>query len=157
MSVGGYLQYGFGFTSDGAERGFCSRPGYRCPSSVVRWGGDVRFRLLPHRRWDPWLGVGMGYEEGSTDIHPSDYESPPLGEVRVTVSGFEYVHLEAGVDYRLFGNFAVGAFAAMTVAHYSHETITRSGQGSPSTMSIPGHNTHEWILFGMRSSYLWGL
>jgi hypothetical protein len=99
----------------------------------------------------------MGYEEGSTDIHPSSYDRPALTDVRVTVSGLEYVHVEAGADYRLFGNLAVGAFATMTVAHYSQETITRAEPGSPPPASIPGGNTHEWIMFGVRSSYLWGL
>lgn len=157
VSVGGYFQYGIGFTNDRGLHGFCSRPGYSCPSSVVRWGGDVRFRLLPRWRLDPWLGVGMGYEEGSTHIHPSNDESASLSDVRVTVSGLEYAHLEAGADYRLFGNLAVGAFATMTVAHYSHETITRAEPGSPPPTSIPGRSVHEWMLLGVRLSYLWEL
>jgi hypothetical protein len=160
-SVGVFFQSGPSFVNGepGAWTEQCSHYEYSCSSSVLRWGAGARIHLMPDQRVDPWLGAGMGYEKMSLDGYFYDGMGGRT-ESHWTASGLEFVNLDAGADFRMLSAFAIGAYVTVTVAHYSHQTqfYPIAGQRSPGggRTDVSGDAIHEWIMFGLRLSYLFG-
>jgi outer membrane protein len=160
--IGAFYQYGVGYAH--RFRGFsCSQPGFDCSVSMVRWGGDVRFHLRPGRRIDPWIATGMGWESMSHTLSRGDPSVPPgTIEVHSRASGLEYLHVDAGCSFRLFRGLSLGPFVALTVAHYSEESRHRPPSyleqtGFSAKFDVPSNAIHEWIMFGLKISYLFRL
>jgi outer membrane protein len=158
--LGAFFQYGIGFVNEGSGglANICAQQGYHCSSSILRFGGDVRFHVMPGRKVNPWLGAGLGYEKMSFDAHIAVNELTPSQDVHATASGIEFLHLDAACDYRLAANLFIGPFISVSVARYLNEELTfpESGQRLPFVRSvdIPNSAIHEWIMLGLRASYL---
>jgi hypothetical protein len=120
--LGVFYQYGFGFVSDRPDSwvGSCKQPVYSRSVSMVRFGGDVRFHLMPGRRIDPWLGAGIGYEKMYFD--GSIFDGVEETETHWTASGFEFLHVDVGGDYRVSRYLSIGTFLSVSIAHYSEQT-----------------------------------
>jgi hypothetical protein len=91
-------------------------------------------------------------------IHCRDSVTGGQTESHWTASGFEFLHAEAGSDYRVARNLSIGPFFSVSVAHYSSQTnwYPAAGQRSlySATFDIPNSAIHEWIMFGLRVSHL---
>jgi hypothetical protein len=139
--VGSYLVYAVTPLADQAFNGHCKDNGASCSSHDIRLGIDASYHVLPDGRFDPWFGVGFGYEwlswsgsEGGTTLD--------LG-----VSGWEFVNLQGGLDFRLLnGALGVGPFMSLAFTQYSSD----SGFASS---AFPNQTFHEWFMFGARGDY----
>ena len=142
LFLGAYSSYGFLAPSANACKESCS--GYD-----LRVGVEAAYHFLPAHRFDPWVGLGAGYEwmhlAGTAD----------RASEALTLQGFELVNVQAGLDYALGRGFKVGPFASFSLGEFENESVTyTSGEGQyVSSGSIPQTGYHEWLTFGVRGSF----
>jgi hypothetical protein len=132
--LGGYFSYGIALL----PKDSCAS-GVSCSAHDIRFGVDVGYHVLPNNRsLDPWFAIGAGYEilGGS--------ESADQRSVDFSFGGFEYGHLEAGID---LPRAQVGPFVMASVGEY--------GSASLAGTSVPDLPTamHSWFELGMRGYF----
>ena len=72
----------------------------------------VHYHILPDAQFDPWVGLGLGYElvtaseSGSATIENTTFNV----DGSATLKGFQFLILEAGGDFKATPDFAVGPF-----------------------------------------------
>jgi hypothetical protein len=129
IHAGGYVQYAQALPAN-------------CPSDASCVGYDIRFgieaayHLQPESTFDPWGGVGIGYE-----IMFEKNASDSVGTESSVSSGIEFINLQVGGDFRLAPRFWLGPWLTFSLAEYLTDL-----QGA-----IPA--VHEWFLFGLRGRY----
>ena len=137
LSAGLYFSYGIvQLSSD--EKDACDAFGVSCSASNTRLGIQAAYafnQVSP--QFVPWAGVGLGYEWLTEKI--------ALGGVSAsqTATGFEFLNLQVGGDYKVNPKFAVGPYAQLSIGQYSEvesESITDKG-------------VHEWFGFGVRGKF----
>jgi len=155
--VGLYGQYGFVSVRDksnpndwgcGAVQ---TQPGVTqtqtCSGHDLKLGLEGKYSFLPKSGADPWIGLGVAYEdlklvhEGTITYPPPDSQSGPytLG------FGFQGVDLDlkAGVDFKATEALSAGPFVSYSVGEYFH--------GSDGT--IESKALHEWLTIGVRGTF----
>ncbi len=137
---GGYFSYGFAALGDPVAASCAS--GATCSARTLRIGLAAYYHMAPRGQYDPWLGVSVGYEQAKVSA------SGPGGSSDATISGFELMNLQAGLDYRASSLFAVGPFLSAGVGQYSH-IDAGSTSGSISNTAL-----HGWLSFGLRMSFM---
>jgi hypothetical protein len=147
--VGGYFTYGLTALSDKDFGGNCKQPGVGCSSNDIRLGVNGQYHVLPDGRFDPWFGAGFGYEWFSAT------ESPGNTTFHSGFSGWEFLNLQAGLDFRLLdGALGIGPFMAFTIDQYSSQSIPDpNGDGGTTGQSVSNQALHEWLLFGARGDF----
>ena len=142
LSVGAYLSYGFGQLASDA----CF-DGASCSAS------DTRFSLQGLYSFNkdgtafvPWLGAGFGYEWASYSVKGGGEE------LEFGFSGFEFLNLQAGANYKVNEKLSFGPYAQFSVGQYSSAEITIPGEGSFSG-DIQEKGVHQWFGFGVRGSF----
>jgi len=144
LYAGLYFEYGVGLVSSKTCVSGCS-------SNVVRIGIDAQYRILPESSFDPWVGIGLGYEIlngsaiGTTGVTAGRQEG-------IAFNGFEFVNLQAGLDYKPLANLGIGPFLAFSVAEYTNVGESLDGVSVPGT-TITSTAVHEWIYLGVRGEY----
>jgi hypothetical protein len=113
--------------------------GVGCQLFDLRAGMDVQFHVSPARLWDPWFGVGAGYESLGVTFAGAGPS--------IWASGFELVNLQAGLDARLDAFHAIGPFVTLTTAEYVWKDPLPSSSGFAET------SLHEWLIFGVRAVF----
>jgi hypothetical protein len=141
--LGAYVEYGVGVGSP-VSRVFCDEnapvaPGGDCTLRDFRFGGDARVHLLPQSRFDPWLGIGAGYEVLTRR------------ETNLSLRGWEFVHLEAGGDAALGSELVVGPFVSAALTRYTVSAATDNFGESVGTIRDP--QVHVWLSFGIRAAF----
>ncbi len=136
---GGYFSYGFAALGDPVAAACAS--GASCSAHTLRIGLAAYYHIAPRAQYDPWLGLSVGYEQASVSA------SGPGGSGDATISGFELMNLQLGLDYRASSLFAVGPFVSGGVGQYS-----RIDAGSTSG-NISNTALHGWVSFGLRLSF----
>jgi len=131
LYVGGYFQFAIGMTP-----GDCAG----CSANVMRFGLNVHYHLLPRYDYDPWVGIGTGYEILNLS---------GLGTSSTSLRGFEFVNLQVGVDIPVTDNVTVGPFVAFSIAEYTNGSGL-SGTGLSFEM---GKKPHEWLILGIRGVF----
>ncbi|HMF43845.1 MAG TPA: outer membrane beta-barrel protein [Polyangia bacterium] len=129
FSVGGLFQYAVAQTKN------CPSS---CSASVMRFGVEGIYNVRSGGAFDPWLGLGVGYEQLSLSVSgvgDGDYH------------GFEFATIHAGGDYRMAPNFALGPFVSFSLAQYSG--VSSGGQSA----DIPNTAMHEWLQLGIRGLF----
>ena len=130
-----YFQYGIAFASDT----FCPA-GVSCSASNVRFGAEAMYTFASEG-FSPWLGVGIGYEW-------LNLTAEALGtSVDFQVSGFEYLNLQLGGDWKLSPTFKVGPFVSFSLASY--DSLSVAGLSG----DIANTTTHEWLQFGLKGTF----
>jgi len=152
--IGGYFQYGFALVNNGSAFqastsgvAACTIAGVSCSGSEVRVGAEILYGFAPSSSWQPWAGLGFGYEW--TNLHASG----PGGEADVQYRGWEFLNIQAGVDFKIGDSFALGPFVAFSMGEY--ETIAVSATGQPTQdINIPSSSSsfHEWLQFGLKGT-----
>src|SRR6266508_4981332 len=129
--AGGYFQWGFALVSEEV----CPRPLLRCKSTDLRFGLEVHwhFKSLVNRgswagAFDPWVGLGAGYESTIIQLSAGEAKSHQTDE------GFEFGHLQLGGDYAGLAPWRIGAFTSLAIAEYTNRT-TGTPAGSASSRS----------------------
>jgi hypothetical protein len=142
LSVGAYVSYGFGQLASGA----CDA-GVSCSASDTRFGlqGLYSFNAAG-AAFVPWVGAGIGYEVAS-------YSMEADGEkLEFDLSGWEFLNLQAGANYRVNDRVSFGPYVQFSVGQYSSAEVTMPGVGSFSG-DIPEKGVHQWFGFGVRGSF----
>ncbi len=143
--VGLLFQYGFGLVGSAGDR-FCNQSGVTCSASDTTLGIGAHFHLNPTASFDPWIGLGVGYEW-------FDLSTSFAGQSgSLTESGLEYVNVQLGGDIGVAPNLAVGPFVSFSAGQYGSVSQDNVATGSTSR-DIVDKSFHEWLLFGVRGAY----
>jgi hypothetical protein len=137
FAAGAYLSYGFGqLNSDFAD--FCDFNGVDCSLRNLRFGvqGIYTFNQA-NASMIPWVGAGFGYEWNTLK------GSAGGASVEATESGFEFLNLQVGGDFKVNEQFAIGPYAQLSIGQYSNI------EGA----SIPEKAMHQWLGFGIRGKF----
>jgi hypothetical protein len=117
-----------------------------CSGWQVRGGPLVMFRAMPHANFTPFFAAGAGYEwltrSASTDA----------ASVRVSAHGFEYVNLQAGMEFRKGGDL-YGMFVSYSMGKYTSESLSIESDtlgDSDDSRDIEDPKIHGWLGIGAR-------
>ncbi len=141
--VGIFFQYGFAFVNNN-QNPDCAQSGVSCSAKDLRLGLNVHYHFSPGESFDPWVGLGAGYEWLALD------ESGGGASVSLTGSGFEFGNLQLGGDFAVAPNFGIGPFLTVTLAEYSHLSGAIDTDLSPKSI-------HSWVMGGVRGVFDIGL
>jgi len=154
--VGGYFSYGVASMSNQAWGSDCNQAGVGCSGSDIRLGVNAHYHVLPDGHFDPWFGVGFGYEWASTGLTVDAAHSNTGASITESggASGWEFVNFQGGLDFRLLnGTLGVGPFVTFAVSQYSSQSQPSDTNGGTTGSSISNQAVHEWFLFGVRGDY----
>ncbi len=155
LYAGAYFEYGIGILGSAAKAGYLCDQGVSCSGSQLRFGVDFVYTLLPRAKFVPWVGLGAGYEIVKTGGSAANQS------VDETFKGWEFVHLQLGVDYRIWPAFRVGPFATFTFAQFStvdtpiyvDPTTGTSTIGPSHSVDLQQKALHEWLQLGLKATY----
>jgi long-subunit fatty acid transport protein len=144
IAVGAYASYGFGQQ----DIDVCSQ-GIDCSARVVRFGlqGSYTFNQV-QAALVPWAGVGFGYEMGGLEMTGGGEKAT------YDYSGFEFLNLQVGGDYKVNEQFSVGPYLQFSIAQYSNAKFENSVDPAENfDGSITDKGVHEWFGFGLRGKF----
>jgi hypothetical protein len=152
LFLGAYVQYGFGFVGDAIDEGCDRSDEIDCTATDVRLGLQLHYHIAPQSAANPWLGLGAGYEWMSLGTEAAGMEAG------VTLSGFEFINLQLGLDFRLARHLFAGPFVSMSVGQYDEISFDCDGpfcsELSTSTDGeIEDTAIHGWVVLGLRATY----
>jgi hypothetical protein len=119
--------------------------GFDCTATGLRAGlqGEYAFLTGPVR---PWVGLGVGYEWVQTHL-----EGKTLAlDLATRHSGPEFLHLQAGTDFRFNPSFGLGPFVTLTAMQYTSCSFELSGQRQ--ACELDDRAWHGWVLLGARGT-----
>lgn len=137
LLVGAFVQYGI-----------TSPPSSECPLSScigddLRIGVEAEYHLRPHATVDPWFGLGVGYEWARV----VSATSGSADEAITWLSGFQFVDVQLGADFRVLHPFPFGPFLDASLGEFNSMTTNATGV----TTNLPyGTALHGWIILGVR-------
>ena len=132
--VGLYGQYGFVSVKN------CDT-GVSCSAHDLRIGVQGQYHIMPSESVDPWLGLGIGYESLGTSRSAAGMSQDG------SLSGWEFLNLQGGVDFLATSAFTVGPFLSISLDQFSSASV-----GSVSA-DITNKALHEWITFGAKGTF----
>jgi opacity protein-like surface antigen len=141
--VGLFFQYGFAFVNND-QNPDCAQSGVSCSAKDLRLGVNVHYHFSPGESFDPWVGVGAGYEWLALDVSAGTLTASE------TAGGFEFGNLQLGGDFAVAPNLGIGPFFAITLAEYNH--LSGNTDADLATKSI-----HGWVMGGVRGVFDIGL
>jgi hypothetical protein len=130
--------------------------GRSCEGTDVRLGIEGQYHFQPGLRWDPWLGVGAGYEWLHLGYSGgSGNAGDGSSNESTTLRGFELLNVQAGVDYALCSGLRVGPFASFAVDEFSDAKTLSTTETVVHEQSADISNTalHDWLTVGVRGSF----
>lgn len=137
--AGAYFMYGIGLLNK--DKLNCDS----CSGSDMRFGIQAQYHLMPAETFDPWIGLGIGYEIASFS------SSSALGDVKSSSKGMEFIHVQVGGDYKVSPNLAIGPFATFAIGQYSSGTVEVGGNSKSD--DIQDKELHQWLMLGVRGSF----
>jgi hypothetical protein len=131
IMLGLYGQYGFVQLKDCDD----------CSSHDIRFGVQGQYHLSPAESVDPWLGLGVGYEiiSVSRTLQGTDFT--------VSDTGFEFLNLQGGADFKLADAFTLGPFVSFSLGQYSNQSA------GDESASIENKALHEWLTIGAKGTF----
>ena len=144
LFVGGFFQYGFVLIGDNPT---CDKSNVSCNVYDIRFGIESQFHILPGKIFDPWLGVGFGYEILGQSI------SSGSQSVSVSLRGLQFVDFQVGGDYRVSDSFAIGPFVDFSVGQFSSASISAPAPIGDTDADIKDQKIHEWLTLGVRGVF----
>ena len=148
LTAGLYFQYARAALSERAPLGqsSCSAGGAGCSgASATRLGAELLYGTSPGERWEPWFGVGTGYEWLGYDFRDS------TGSGSISYRGWEWVNLQAGLDFVASSDAAFGPWVAVCVGEYSTARLESGGQSIDGDISRKA--VHGWLQLGFRARF----
>ena len=143
--IGGSFQYAALFVASNATTG-CGQGEVSCSGHDLQLGILAAYHPVQAGALDPWVGLGIGYESAEVDVTQGSMSA----SARVT--GFQFLNLLAGADYKLDSNFGIGPLVSLSLGEYSNQQACAAGGQCVST-SISNSALHEWLTFGVRGAY----
>jgi outer membrane autotransporter protein len=107
-------------STNGTDAGDCSETDYR-------FGVDVEYAFRPEQVWQPWVGVGAGWEV--TNQFQTDLSGD---ESTGSLNGVELAHVNVGNDWRISPRDKLGVYGLVTFDTYDNGYV------------------HEWYMVGIR-------
>lgn len=143
--LGAYFQYGIvSINKDSPANSACNKSGVDCSASSMTFGVMGAYHIMPDQTFDPWVGLGVGYEMLSGKASAGGVES------KSSFSGLQFANLQVGGDYRVNKNLGIGPFVSFAIGQYGSCTSDPGGkdcfQGVDKAM-------HEWLTIGVRGAY----
>src|SRR5271166_5574610 len=138
--IGADFAYGITFINN--DKTGCGMPGASCSSNDLMFGIDAHYHFMPDAQFDPWAGVGVGYEILSLSEGPAS----------ANFNGFQFLNLQGGADYKVTPQLGVGPFLMFSLGQYS-SCSESSGGMSAGSCTIPQQAMHEWLTIGVRGTY----
>ncbi|GAC1558044.1 MAG: hypothetical protein NVS3B10_17570 [Polyangiales bacterium] len=139
--VGLYLALGFAVEGGSSHSGLLDEDAFEA-------GVMVAYHVTPGRRADPWVGVGIGFEQFTAGASGVE-----------TYQGLTFFDLQVGVDLPVSERWSIGPVVSLAVGRYSSiSTPARGaygayGSGGGVARDIPNSPFHEWLLVGVRGAY----
>ncbi|MGZ3474921.1 MAG: hypothetical protein ACXWUG_11955, partial [Polyangiales bacterium] len=148
--AGVYFQYGIILAKKGTDPGNCPDAA-SCSGSDMRFGVNAQYHLMPDQSFDPWVGVGIGYEILSLK------ESANGRDGKSSAKGLEFLNLQVGGDYKVAPNLGIGPFISFSLGQYSGASVD-NGAGSTDIdfdgeAGRPKKALHEWLTIGLRGTF----
>src|SRR5262249_38886165 len=108
---------------------------------------DAHYHFMPEATFDPYVGLGIGYEIASANA--------TLGGTSAggSFSGFQFFNLQAGGDYKLMPNLGVGPFVIFSLGQYSSCSLSGAAAALGGTCTIQQQAMHEWLTLGVRGVF----
>lgn len=115
--------------------------GFTCSGTHTRVGVMVAYHLLPSDTFDPYFGIGTGYEVLRTS------RSADGTSVDIVARGFELIDLELGGDVRLGRSWRIGPVLSGSIGRFT--TIAVNGTPSTDFETV----LHAWAALGFRGAF----
>ena len=116
-----------------------------CSAKDLRLGLNVHYHFSPGESFDPWVGLGAGYEWLALD------ESAGAISVSETATGFEFGNLPARRRFlRRPATSPSDRSSPFTLAQYSHLS-------GPIDADLAPKSIHGWVMGGVRGVFDIGL
>lgn len=135
LYVGAFGSAGVGFLGDSCSGNLS------CNATVLRIGLNAHVHFRPRSSFDPWLGVGFGYESIAISI------SGGGAEQTAKARGLEPFAVQLGGDFFVSRRARLGPFLAFTIAQYTFA----SSNGIEDTDFV--RRLHHWVTLGLRGAY----
>jgi outer membrane protein W len=135
--TGAYGLLGFGTSHDPQ---FCDEGEVNSSGHDWQLGVEGQYHILPWRLFDPWIGIGTGYEWAGLSVSGNCHYD--VGE-----SGFQFFNVQAGADYKVTPNVGLGPFLMFSVGEYTNGSRTLPGE------LVQNKTPHEWLTFGIRGVF----
>lgn len=113
----------------------------QCSGTNARFGVGGAYHLLPSRRIDPWLALGVGYETLSVS-RTSDGRTADF-----TAQGVELVNVELGVDWRASRSLRLGPALSSSIGRYTQIAVNGARATDFDTTA------HAWVMLGVRGAF----
>jgi len=135
----------------------CPSPA-NCSAHDLRLGIQSQYRIRPHERLDPWIGIGTGLEYLGQSGTLHDFLDPY--DSWTTFAGVEFFNLQGGLDLLATDRFAFGPFGTFSLAKFNSMSLTcnvaavqAAGRPCPPGGDIHEKAFHEWLVLGLRAVY----
>jgi opacity protein-like surface antigen len=147
--IGAFFQYGIGLVNNsGSTAGqvSCTTSGVSCTGNNLLFGVDAHYHLMPEGTFDPYGGLGVGYEILSANVSAGGNSGG------VSYNGFQFVNFQVGADYKAMPNLGIGPFVMFSLGQFSGCSFSGSAS-SLGNCTIPQQAMHEYLTFGLRGAY----
>ena len=123
-----------------------------CSGTHTRIGAQVHYHFAPENKIDGFIGVGVSYQWLTFSF--SEGDTARVGGAHIpgqstTWSGFEWFHVQGGLDLKVSDNVALGPFGAMFLGEYSSQK-TRFDADSRIVQWPINSSLHQWLVLGFR-------
>ncbi|HSN92477.1 MAG TPA: outer membrane beta-barrel protein [Anaeromyxobacteraceae bacterium] len=136
LSVGAYFSYAYGMVG-GTTKDACDAFNLDCSASGMRLGVQLAYDFSPGASFDPWVGLGFGYEWATVSMDIVD----------VTATGLEFASLQVGADWAMAKGFGLGPFVSWSFGQYG------SADDGTGSVDIVNKGTHQLVQIGVRGLF----
>jgi hypothetical protein len=147
LYAGAFFQYGVAFLADKTSNAaMCNQGGVSCSGNDILLGANLHYHVMPQEGFDPWIGVGVGYEW--LNINAS------LGSASAAVQtkGWQFVDFQLGGDIKVSPDFGIGPFVMLSLGQFDSVSSSNSS-GHDASSDITNQALHEWLTIGVRGAY----
>ena len=141
-AIGPYFSYGWAQPGGDLKDG-CDSPGFDCSARVMRLGVEAIYTFQQPGGFVPWLGAGLGYEWSKVHAEGNGISFD------INASGFEFLNLQGGGDWKLSSKFKMGPFVQLSLGQYSNV----DGSGDVVVNDLTSKKVHEWFQIGVRGAF----
>ncbi len=152
LSAGAYVSYGFAKLASAA----CPS-GFECSARDLRVGVQGTYTLTRlATAFVPWVALGAGWERATYEVSQTVLFFTAKGTGKV--SGWEYLNVQLGADWRASEKLWLGPYAMWSLGQFSTAKIEIPGgvtlppelQAGVANGTIPDQRMHQWWGLGVR-------
>jgi hypothetical protein len=114
-------------------------------NASVRLGLEFLYDFMREAQFHPWAGIGAGYERTVYTVEDQG------GEGSITYSGWEFLNLQVGGEYRVAPRFTFGPYVSISLAKYNSVDFSSGGQSQ--SIGIANEELHQWLQFGVKGTF----